>query len=106
MYKRQAKALEIQRDDKSTALCFLVESSGVAEVGQDVDLDFSIELGERPDNGNPVYTASAHGMAIFNPNFSSCGRFPVDPMVAYGMTPDFVDGLMRMNADAGYDASM
>jgi hypothetical protein len=50
----------------------------------------------------PVYAIELEGCTIFNPNFSSCGRFAVDPMKHYGLDQKTVEALAMLNAHFNY----
>lgn len=49
-------------------------------------------------NDEPVYGYVVNGMTIYAPTVSECGRFAVDPMEAYGLTPADVEHLSELNA--------
>ena len=45
----------------------------------------------------PAWYADIRGMAITNPYLSDCGRFEVDPLAHYGITPEQADQLCILN---------
>jgi hypothetical protein len=53
-------------------------------------------------NDEPVYAIELDGATIFNPNFSECGRFAVNPKEHYGLDQKTVDALAMLNAHFGY----
>jgi hypothetical protein len=53
-------------------------------------------------NGDPVYAVEVKEMVIFNPHFSDCGRFAVNPITHYGLDPKTVSALAMLNAHFGY----
>jgi hypothetical protein len=53
-------------------------------------------------NDEPVYAIQLEGATIFNPNFSECGRFVVNPKEHYGLDQKTVDALAMLNAHFGY----
>ena len=53
-------------------------------------------------NDEPVYAIELEGSTIFNPNFSECGRFVVDPLSNYGLDQIIVDALAMLNAHFNY----
>lgn len=53
-------------------------------------------------NDEPVYAIELEGATIFNPNFSECGRFSVDPLEHYGLDKKIVDALAMLNAHFNY----
>ena len=52
---------------------------------------------------NPVYAYVAKGFEIYNPFFSECGRFEVDPFNYYEITHEEVQYLIDLNNRHGYD---
>jgi hypothetical protein len=57
-------------------------------------------------NGSPVYAYEIGDMVIYNPNMSECGRFAVDPLIAYGITQEQVTALHSLNAEHNYNDSL
>lgn len=57
-----------------------------------------IEIGEDPQTGLPVFGFSINDMFISEPKLSECGRFDVDPLQAYGLTPEDVAAQAALNA--------
>jgi hypothetical protein len=53
-------------------------------------------------NDEPVYAIELDGATIFNPNFSECGRFVVNPLEHYKLDQKIVDALALLNAHFGY----
>lgn len=53
-------------------------------------------------NDEPVYAIELDGATIFNPNFSECGRFVVNPQEHYGLDQKIVDALAMLNAYFNY----
>jgi hypothetical protein len=53
-------------------------------------------------NNEPVYAIELDGATIFNPNFSECGRFAVNPQEHYGLDQKIVDALAMLNAHFNY----
>ncbi len=53
-------------------------------------------------NDEPVYAIELEGSTIFNPNFSECGRFVVDPFEHYGLDKKTVEALALLNSHFGY----
>ena len=53
-------------------------------------------------NDDPVYAVVINDMIIFNPNYSECGRFAVDPLQVYGLDAKTVDALAALNAEFNY----
>jgi hypothetical protein len=53
-------------------------------------------------NDNPVYAVEVNGMTIYNPNYSECGRFAVDPLQVYGLNAQTVNALAALNAQFNY----
>jgi len=53
-------------------------------------------------NDEPVYAIDLVGSTIFNPNFSECGRFVVDPLAHYGLDQKIVEALAMLNAHFNY----
>src|ERR1700756_5077781 len=45
----------------------------------------------------PAWYADIRGMAITNPYLSDCGRFEVDPLAHYGMSPEQAVQLCTLN---------
>jgi hypothetical protein len=64
----------------------------------DLDLSFPHPLiqGDTGE-GIPVFGFSHKDMFIFDPEKSDCGRFDVDPMVAYGLNPEQSNWLKTLN---------
>jgi hypothetical protein len=54
-------------------------------------------------NDEPVWAYAVNGNAVYAPTFSECGQFAVDPMAAYGLTPDDVEYLATINSQFGYN---
>ena len=52
---------------------------------------------------SPVYAYIAKGFEIYNPFFSECGRFEVDPYDYYGITHTEAQYLIDLNDRHGYD---
>ena len=50
----------------------------------------------------PVYGYAVRDMIIYCPTVSECGRFDVDPLATYNLTPDDVRHLATLNDSAGY----
>jgi hypothetical protein len=46
---------------------------------------------------NPVYAFVIKGNALYNPNYSECGRFKVDAFKEYGLLPLQVKALHDLN---------
>ena len=53
-------------------------------------------------NDEPVYAIELEGATIFNPNFSECGRFVVNPQEHYKLDEKIVSALAMLNAHFGY----
>lgn len=53
-------------------------------------------------DGDPVYAVEVNGMTIYNPHFSECGRFVVDPLTHYKLDQKTVDALAMLNAHFNY----
>jgi len=53
-------------------------------------------------NGNPVYAYSINSTSIYDPTLSECGRFSVNPLEHYGLTPKQVKILIDINEASGY----
>ena len=51
----------------------------------------------------PVYAYKTKGFEIYNPFFSECGRFEVDPFDYYGLTKAETRFLIDLNNHHGYD---
>lgn len=49
--------------------------------------------------GLPVFALTINDMSIHDPFVSECGRFPVDPTEAYGLTMDEANQLRELNED-------
>jgi hypothetical protein len=47
--------------------------------------------------GQPVYAYILDGQAVFNPNYSTCGRFKVDAFKEYGLFDRQVTALHALN---------
>ena len=57
----------------------------------------------RNNNDEPVYAIEYDkGSEIYNPNYSECGRFAVDPQKYYGLDKKIVEALALLNAHFGY----
>jgi hypothetical protein len=54
------------------------------------------------NDDNLVYAIEHNGMEVYNPNYSECGRFAVDPLQHYGFDQKTVDALALLNAHFGY----
>jgi hypothetical protein len=54
-------------------------------------------------NDEPVWAYVVNGTEVYAPTFSECGRFAVDPLATYGLTPDDVEYLANLNRQYGYD---
>ena len=52
---------------------------------------------------NPVYAYVVKGFEIYNPFFSECGRFEVNPFEYYGITQAEAQYLINLNTRHGYD---
>jgi hypothetical protein len=46
---------------------------------------------------NPVYAYMVNGVALYNPDYSECGRFKVDAFKEYGLLPLQVSALHNLN---------
>jgi len=57
-------------------------------------------------NDEPVWAYVVNDMEIYAPTVSECGRFAVDPMEAYGLTPDDVEYLATINSQFGYNDTL
>jgi hypothetical protein len=67
-------------------------------------IDRFLRLQSAPDGriddegvGQPTYSYPINGMSVYDPRMSDCGRFEVDPMQAYGLTPEDVAALDEAN---------
>lgn len=60
----------------------------------------------RNNNDEPVYAIEANGSEIYNPNFSECGRFAVDPQKYYGLDQKTVDALALLNYHFNYSTEV
>lgn len=47
--------------------------------------------------GHVAFGFIHHDIIIDDPTVSSCGRFPVDPLTTYGLTPESVAALAQIN---------
>jgi len=57
-------------------------------------------------NDEPVWAYVVNGTEVYAPTVSECGRFTVDPMEAYGLTPDDVKYLATINSQYGYNDTL
>lgn len=57
-------------------------------------------------DGDPVYAVEVNGMTIYNPHFSECGRFSVDPLQNYGLDEKAVNALAMLNAYFNYSTEV
>ena len=48
-------------------------------------------------NGNPVYAYMVDGVALYNPEYSQCGRYKVDAFKEYGLFERQVGALHKLN---------
>ena len=55
---------------------------------------------------NPVYAIELDGMEIYNPEYSECGRFAVDPLKHYGIDEKNVKALAMLNSYFGYSTEI
>lgn len=63
---------------------------------------FTVEMGQADDSGAPQVGLVINDCVITDPNFSECGRFSVDPRVAYGLEPQQVQLLKEFNQVLAY----
>jgi hypothetical protein len=54
-------------------------------------------------NGNPVYAYMVQGTALYNPEYSLCGRYKVDAFKEYGLFSRQVDALSALNKAYDFD---
>ena len=54
-------------------------------------------------DGDPVWAYVIKDVEVYAPTVSECGRFAVDPLVTYGLTPDDVTYLANLNRQYGYN---
>lgn len=52
----------------------------------------------RNNNDEPVYSVEVNGSEIYNPNYSECGRFAVNPQEHYKLDQKTVDALALLNS--------
>jgi len=50
----------------------------------------------------PVYAYETGDFTVYDPYTSECGRFTVDPMEVYGITPMQAEGLHALNVAHGF----
>jgi hypothetical protein len=55
---------------------------------------------------NPVYAIELNGMEIYNPEYSQCGRFTVDPFKYYGLDEKNVKALAMLNSHFDYSTEI
>jgi hypothetical protein len=48
-------------------------------------------------NGQPVYAYMVQGTALYNPEYSLCGRYKVNAFKEYGLFERQVDALHKLN---------
>lgn len=56
-----------------------------------------LDLGVDPTDDRPVFGFHFNGMFIYDPKLSECGRFEVDPVECYGLTPERQSHLEQLN---------
>jgi hypothetical protein len=60
----------------------------------------------RNNNDEPVYSVEINGSEIYNPNYSECGRFAVNPLQHYGLDQKTVDALALLNSFFNYSTEV
>lgn len=60
----------------------------------------------RNNDDEPVYAIEINGMEIYNPNFSECGRFAVNPQGYYKLDKKTVEALALLNAHFNYSTEV
>jgi hypothetical protein len=48
-------------------------------------------------NDQPVYAYMVDGVALYNPEYSQCGRYKVDAFKEYGLFERHVEALHKLN---------
>jgi len=60
----------------------------------------------RNNNDESVYAIEHNGIEVYNPNYSECGRFAVNPLEHYGLDQKTVDALALLNAHFNYSTEV
>ena len=60
----------------------------------------------RNNNDEPVYSVEVNGSEIYNPNYSECGRFAVNPKEHYELEQKTVDALALLNSFFNYSTEV
>jgi N-acyl-L-homoserine lactone synthetase len=60
----------------------------------------------RNNNDESVYAIEHNGMEVYNPNYSECGRFAVNPVKHYGLDQKTVVALALLNSFFNYSTEV
>lgn len=73
------------------------QQSHLGEQQQETSSSPVLDLGVDPTDDRPVFGFHFNGMFIYDPKLSECGRFSVDPVECYGLTPERQSHLEQLN---------
>lgn len=73
------------------------QQSHLVEQQQETSSLPELDLGVDPTDDRPVFGFHINGMFIFDPKLSECGRFKVDPVECYGLSPERQSHLEQLN---------